>query len=143
SSAARRSPYSDYARETGRQRSGELADHRLRTDDRVLPPHRREVACRQRAREAQLMLPDGNQVSVAEPMLADTASVHEAAVRAVQVEQEPAVARLHEQVLIAADIAALETDVAGGIPAEDHPRAHEPDLGDRAAAARDDEPCIL
>src|SRR5690606_6647110 len=89
------------------------------------------------------MLPDRDQISVAEPMLPDTASVHEAAVRAVQVEQEPAVARLHEQVLIAANVAALETDVAGRIPAEHHPRTHEPDLCDRAAAARNDEPCVL
>src|SRR5690606_21904812 len=120
------------------RRSGALADARLRTDERVFAPLRRDVPSRARAREPQLVLPDRDQVSVAQTMLPDPTAVHEAAVRAVQIEQQPTVARLHEEILITAHVAAVEADVARRVAAEHHTRPNERDLGDRAAAARDD-----
>ena len=81
---------------------------------------------------------DGNQVAVAQPVLADSPAIDEAAVRAAEIDQHPAVRRLEEQVLEAADVAAVEADVAAVVAAEHHARPVQRHLGyDRSAARHD------
>src|SRR5688572_19029501 len=86
------------------------------------------------------MMADGNEIAVPQAMLADASTVHEAAVRAAQVDEQPAFGRLHEQVLEAAYVAAVEADIAGVIAPEHHTGPVKRDLGDDGLAARDDEP---
>src|SRR5690606_5682117 len=62
------------------------------------------------------------------------------AVRAVQVHEQPALGRFHEQVLVAADVTAVEADIAGTVAPEHHAGPVQRNLGDEAAAARHDEP---
>ena len=72
-------------------------------------------------------------------MLTDAPAVDEAAVRAAQVDQHPAFRRFEEQVLEAADVAAIEADVAALVAAEHHARPIQRHLGDDRSAARDDQ----
>ena len=54
---------------------------------------------RLRARKAHLVMPHGDQVAVAQPVLAHPPTVHETAVRAAEIDQHPAFRRLEEEVL--------------------------------------------
>src|SRR3970282_2227885 len=53
-----------------------------------------------RAGKAELVLADGDQIAVAQMVLADAAAVDEAAIPAVQVDEHPAFGRLHEKILV-------------------------------------------
>src|SRR5690606_41924224 len=86
------------------------------------------------------MMADSDQIAVAQPMLADTAAVHEAAVRAAEIDQNPAFPRFHEQILEAAHVHAVEADVAALVAPEHHPWPVERDFRDPLPAARDDQP---
>src|SRR5690606_11462379 len=80
------------------------------------------------------------QIAVPQSMLAHPATVDETTVRAVQVHEQPAAGRFHEQILVAADVTAVEADVAGAVPPEHHARPAPRILGNEAAPARHDEP---
>ena len=85
------------------------------------------------------MLTDGDQVPVPEAMLANSSAVDEAAVRAAQVDQEPAFAGLHEQVLKTAHVTAVEADIAAIVAPENDARAAELDFSHDGLAARHDQ----